>query len=202
MDLKLTGQFIAEQRKLKQLTQNKLAQIIGVSEKTISKWECGNGFPDTSLILPLCNALGISANELLSGRKLSGEEYKPQAEKNLSELARQVKYKDKFLLTLEWVIAGFSVIIMLTTVMLASFCEIELIWRIMLIVFGFACVFVGIVFSLIIEKDAGYYECSKCHHKYIPSFSSILWSSHMGRTRHMKCPKCGQKSWNKKTLTD
>ena len=67
MDLLKTGKFIADRRKQKKLTQAELANIIGISEKTVSKWECGNGFPDTSLMLPLCEALDISANGLLSG---------------------------------------------------------------------------------------------------------------------------------------
>ena len=79
MDLKRTGEFIKERRKAKNLTQADLAEKIYVSEKTISKWECGNGFPDTSLILPLCQALDINANELLSGKKLDEAEYKHEA---------------------------------------------------------------------------------------------------------------------------
>ena len=80
MDLKKTGEFIAEQRKLKGFTQAQLAQKISVSEKTISKWECGKGFPDASLILPLCDALEITANELLSSCKLSTDkEYREKA---------------------------------------------------------------------------------------------------------------------------
>lgn len=48
------------------------------------------------------------------------------------------------------------------------------------------------------QQKAGYYECQKCHHKYIPSYSSVLWAMHINRTRYMKCPKCNQKSWQKK----
>ena len=85
MDLKQTGLFIREQRKAKKLTQVQLALKLNVSEKTISKWECGKGFPDTSLILPLCTELGISANELLSAKKLPTEkEYKETAEKKFN----------------------------------------------------------------------------------------------------------------------
>ena len=62
MNLKETGLFIKQKRKEKGLTQEDLARKILVSEKTISKWECGNGFPDTSLILPLCQELGTTAN--------------------------------------------------------------------------------------------------------------------------------------------
>ena len=44
-----------------------------------------------------------------------------------------------------------------------------------------------------IEQTAGYYECSKCNHKYIPTYSNVLWAMHMNRTRYMKCPKCNEK---------
>ena len=73
MDLKETGCFIQQLRKEKGLTQSALALKLGVSEKTISKWECGNGFPDTTLMLPLCSELGISANELLTAKKIESE---------------------------------------------------------------------------------------------------------------------------------
>jgi Zn finger protein HypA/HybF involved in hydrogenase expression len=59
-----------------------------------------------------------------------------------------------------------------------------------------------IVFAILIEKDAGFYECEHCHYKYIPTWKAILWSPHMGRTRKMKCPKCGKKTWNKKTTNN
>ena len=78
MDLSKTGKFIAERRKEKGLTQVKLAEKLNVSEKTISKWECGNGFPDTTLILPLCEILEISSNELLSAKLLPTISLKPE----------------------------------------------------------------------------------------------------------------------------
>ena len=58
-----------------------------------------------------------------------------------------------------------------------------------------------IPFTIRIEQTAGYYECQKCHHKYVPEYKSVFWAMHMGRTRYMKCPQCGQKSWNKKVLS-
>lgn len=202
MDLIKTGKFIAECRKAKNLTQVALAQKIGVSEKTISKWECGNGFPDTSLILPLCQVLEISSNELLSGKQLSMEEYKSQAEQNILNLTKQITYKDKFLLCLEWVIGWLSVVILLTCVMIASYVEMAPVWRILLIVFGFINCLVGVGFALVIEKDAGYYECAQCKHKYVPTLKQVLFSMHMGRTRHLKCPNCKKRSWNKKTINN
>lgn len=200
MDLIKIGKFIAERRKAKQLTQVQLAQKINVSEKTISKWECGNGFPDTSLVLPLCKVLEISSNELLSGSLLSNEEYKTQAEENILNLTNQTRYKDRLLLTLEWVIGFFSILILCTFIMVASYVNMATVWRIVLIAFGTINCLIGIGFTIIIEKDAGYYMCEECKHKYIPTFNSVLFAPHMGRTRYMKCPKCGKKSWNKKTL--
>lgn len=200
MDLIKTGKFISEQRKAKELTQVKLAELLNVSEKTISKWECGNGFPDTSLILPLCEALGITANELLSGRSLSNEEYKPSAEQNIIELQNLQEKSTKHLLTLEWVIGYMSTISFLLAIFAASFAVENLVWRIVLIASGCISFLIGLFFALKIEKDAGFYECANCHHKYIPTYKSVLWAPHMGRTRYMKCPHCGKKSWNKKTI--
>lgn len=202
MDLSKIGKFIAEQRKSKKLTQVALAMKIGVSEKTISKWECGNGFPDTTLILPLCKELDITSNELLSGKRLSSEEYKTRAEENLMNLAKQDVYKNKLLLTLEWVIGYLSVLILLTFVTVASLVEMNDLLRIGLIIFGLINCIIGVAFALRIEKDAGYYECDKCHHKYIPTYKQVLWAMHVGRTRYMKCPKCNKKSWNKKTINN
>lgn len=203
MDLTKTGKFIQECRKVKNLTQVQLATIINVSEKTISKWECGNGFPDTSLILPLCKALDISANELLSGKLLKDEkEYKKIAEENLLELKYQQEKSARWLLNLEWVIGSISIVFLLTTTILASYLQMADWLRIVLIVFAFVVTIIGVHFCLVIEKDAGFYECAHCKNKYVPTYKQVLWSAHIGRTRHMKCPKCHKKSWSKKTINN
>lgn len=200
MDLAKIGKFIAEQRKAKNLTQASLAEIIGVSEKTISKWECGKGFADTSLILPLCNALDINANELLCGKRLSSEEYKPQAEKTILALSKSNIEKDKFLLSIEWVIGLFSILILLISTVCASYIDLAPHWRIIITVAGLTISMVGVGFAIVIERDAGYYECAHCQHRYVPTTKAIIWSMHAGRTRYMKCPKCGKKSWQKKRV--
>lgn len=200
MDLKIIGNFIKSQRKEKGLTQVELATKLSVSEKTISKWECGYGFPDTTLILPLCKELDITANELLSGKKLSSEEYQTEAEKNLLTLKKQQEQDHKFLLTLENVLGYLSSITFTILVFVASFANLSTWVRILLIVIGFIHIVVGIHFCLTIEKDAGYYECQHCHNKYIPTYKQILLSMHYGRTRYMKCSKCNKKTWQKKVL--
>ncbi|MDE7253815.1 MAG: helix-turn-helix domain-containing protein [Acetatifactor sp.] len=86
MNQVLTGKFIADERKKKGYTQADLADKLGISNRTVSKWETGNGFPDVSLLLPLCEELDISVNELLSGEKLGKEDYEKRAEENMVEI--------------------------------------------------------------------------------------------------------------------
>ena len=80
MDQTRIGTFIAVLRKEKGLTQKELAEQIGISDKTVSKWETGNGMPDIAYLSPLCEVLDINVNELLSGEKLPSEEYLGKAE--------------------------------------------------------------------------------------------------------------------------
>lgn len=202
MDLRVIGKFIQERRKAKKLTQVQLAEKLNVSEKTISKWECGNGFPDTTLMLPLCEVLEISANELLSGKVLSNEEYKNNADKNIVTLKTTNERLSKLLLKCEWIIGILSVIIILVGSIIASYINFPEIWRILIVVGSLLLSLPLILFAILIEKDAGFYECAHCHHKYIPTWKAVLWSPHMGRTRKMKCPKCGKKTWNKKTTNN
>lgn len=201
MDLRLTGKFIQDLRKEKGLTQSALALKIGVSEKTISKWECGNGFPDTTLVLPLCVELGVSANELLSAKRLKNDkEYKETAEENLLTLKAMQERNTRLLLLLEWPLGVFAILCLMGCIFISAYANIDEVWRVVITVFGFILFIFGIYFALLIEAKAGYYECKKCHHKYIPSYNSVLWAMHIGRTRHMKCPKCGERSWQKKRI--
>ena len=89
MNQEKIGKFILEMRKQKGLTQKELAEMIGISDKTISKWECGNSMPDISYLEALCSSLGISVNELLSGERLSGESYSEKAEENIMALMKE-----------------------------------------------------------------------------------------------------------------
>ena len=90
MDQIKTGGFIAAKRKEKGLTQRELADRLGISDKTVSKWECGKGMPELSLMQPLCRELGFSVNELLSGETLD-DDYREKAEQNLLQLIDERK---------------------------------------------------------------------------------------------------------------
>ena len=83
MNQEKIGKFILELRKEKNMTQQELADKIGVTDRAISKWENGRGLPDLSLMKPLCGELGISINELISGEKLDKKEYQDKFEENV-----------------------------------------------------------------------------------------------------------------------
>ena len=90
-----TGKFIAEMRRQNNLTQRQLAEQVGVSDKTVSKWETGRSMPDNAILLDVCLILNISVNELLSGEKFAEECYVDKAEKNMVELVRESEYHKK-----------------------------------------------------------------------------------------------------------
>ncbi len=97
MDQIKIGKFIAELRKERNLTQREFAEILGLSDKTVSKWECGNGIPEVSLMPALCSALGITLNELFSGMRLSRDDYILKAEENMISLVQQAENIKKIL---------------------------------------------------------------------------------------------------------
>ena len=97
MDQEKIGAFISTLRKEQGMTQQQLADAIGVSNKTISKWECGKGMPELALIVPLCHILQISINEFLSGEHLLENGYTEKAEVNMMNLLQE-KEKPKFII--------------------------------------------------------------------------------------------------------
>ena len=89
MNQEKIGRFIAESRNQVRLTQKELAEKIGISDKTISKWECGKSLPDISYLDTLCRSLDISMNELVSGERLSETNYSVKAEENIMFLMKE-----------------------------------------------------------------------------------------------------------------
>ena len=88
LDLVQIGKFIAELRKDQKLTQEQLGEKIGVTNKTISRWENGNYLPPADMLLVMSQLFDVSVNEILSGKRLSVEEYKKAAETNLTHTLR------------------------------------------------------------------------------------------------------------------
>lgn len=201
MDQVKIGKFIAQRRKQANLTQIQLAEKLNITDRAISKWETGKSLPDASIMLELCGLLGITVNDLLSGEVVIMDNYNENIEKNLLEMVKQKEEADKKLLHLEILIGIFSIIILLGFVFSAALVPMADWLRIVLIVVGFATAMVGICYAVKIEQTAGYYECAKCAHRYVPTYKSVFMAAHVNRTRYMQCPQCGEKSWQKKVLT-
>ena len=95
MDMVKMGSFLAELRKEHNLTQAELGEKLGVTNKTISRWETGNYMPPVEMLEELSNMYGMTINELLSGKKLSTEEYKEMAETNIKETLKASTFELK-----------------------------------------------------------------------------------------------------------
>ncbi len=201
MDQIKIGRFIAERRKTQNLTQMQLAEKLGITDRAVSRWETGKTLPDASIMLELCGILGISVNDLLTGEVVTMENYNENLEKNLLEMVKAKQKADKQLLRLEYVVGFLCSAVMFALVMIAGLVQMEDWLRVALILIGFAPLVIAAPFMIKIEQTAGYYECRKCGNRYVPEFKSVFWAAHMGRTRKMRCPKCGEKSWQKKVLT-
>ena len=121
--------------------------------------------------------------------------------KSLSELEKELRKKNEFMLRLEIIMAAPVFLIAFVMIMLAGVAEMPDYLRVVLTGIAVIMMLAISIPALMIEQKAGYYECAKCHHKYVPkSFARVYWAIHCWRTRYMKCPKCGEKSWQKKVL--
>lgn len=200
MDQEKIGRFIQEKRKEKKLTQSELAEKLNITDRSVSKWENGICLPDAGTMPELCKILNISINDLFSGEIVDMKNNEKKLEENLLEMAKIKEEKDKQLLKLEYVIGYISSITFLILIFVASFVEMETWLRIILIIAGLIIFAFGLGHSVKIEQIAGYYECPECNYKYVPTYKSVLCAKHIGRTRKMKCPKCGKKSWQKKVI--
>ena len=201
MDQPKIGKFIAGCRKNVGLTQKQLAEKLNITDRAVSKWETGKALPDSSIMLELCLILKITVNDLLSGEVITMDNYNKELENKLIEMVKQKEEADKRLLAVEIVVGVICIALMLTLTAVASLVQMEEWLRVLLILIGFAPILIACPFMLKIEQTAGYYECKKCGHRYVPTYKSVFMAMHINRTRYMKCPKCGKKSWQKKVIS-
>lgn len=202
MDQIKIGKFISERRKQLNLTQARLAEKLNITDRAVSKWETGRSLPDAFIMLSLCNILKITVNDLLCGEVVTMENYKEKSEEMLIEMVKEKEERDRMLLKAE-IIAGLLSLLPLfaATIFVAYNQNIEEWIRAIVVFASTVPLLIVMPFLIKIEQKAGYYKCNECGHRYVPTFSSVLWAPHMGRTRKMKCPKCGKKSWQKKVIS-
>lgn len=137
MDKNTTGRFIAELRKQKGFTQKELAENLMVTDKAISRWETGKGLPDTSLLKPLGDVLGVSVTELLSGKKIEEVDMKERADNIILEALNYSKRMLASVISVTIFIIGIASII--SPLFLASK---SYIWTLGLIIVAIAILYI------------------------------------------------------------
>ena len=200
MDQIQIGKFIAESRKAKDFTQRQLADALSISDKTISKWECGKGLPEVSLMLPLCAALEITVNDLLSGEKVSEVDYQKKAEGNMMDLMKENEENRKRM-ALSMITVVITIIAVCALIVIASFPDLPAIVRIILIVLSVAVAVAGIAAAAMLEIRAGYFECPDCKELFVPSMNEYIKSYHTFTKRRLTCPKCGKRGMCRHRVT-
>ena len=200
MDMIKVGRFISTKRKEQNLTQMQLAEKLSITDRAVSKWECGKALPDSSIMIELCEILNISVNELLTGEEIEMEKYDKQVEQNLIEMVKQKEESDKRLLNIEILLMAISITFFIAIIAIVSFVDMPLWAKIVIGIGGFIQLLASTLICFRIEQKAGYYECQECHHRYVPTFLQSSIAPHMGRTKYIKCPKCGKKSWQRKVI--
>ena len=198
MNQEKIGAFIAKRRKEKKLTQAQLASYLGITDRAVSKWERGKGLPDPVYMLELCKLLDISVNELLTGEFIPKTNYQQKAEDNLLIMAKQEIKQTKKMFFYENVIGIGSTIAFIILIFMSVYLIKDQPIKILVFLLAFLFLITGVSIALKIETEEGYYECQKCHHKYIPGYRQVYFAMHLGRTRYMKCPHCQKRSWQKK----
>lgn len=200
MDQIKIGRFIAKMRKEESYTQRQLADILGISDKTVSKWETGNGLPDVSLMMPLCDSLHISVNELLSGERLTDSEYQNKAEENMMNLIME-REESKKKIILSAIVCFLTILSGVTMFVLSGTLEMEAWLRILLALIGLTVTLGGIGVAIALDITAGTYECPNCRTRFVPTTVAYIAGPHTITKRKLKCPNCGEISYCKKKLT-
>ena len=200
MDQVKIGRFISQMRKEKGLTQKQLGEELLISDKTVSKWETGKGMPEVSLMLPLCEKLGINVNELLTGERIPDEDYKKKAEENIMDIMREKEESIKNII-ISAVSAAIAVLASVTIILVAGTLKMETWQRILLIAIAVIVMAGGIAVACMADLSAGTYECTHCGARFVPSAKSYIFGAHTITKRKLTCPKCGKRSYCKRRLT-
>lgn len=169
MNQEKIGKFIANCRKQKNMTQQELAEKLGVSDRTIGNWENGRNMPDLSLFKPLCNELNISLNDLMSGEKVKEKEYQDKLEENIINTInytnKKIENKNNYI---GLILIIFGILISITAV---SIFTSESSW-------GSIYSVLGVIISLIgiskFTKKLPYYKRLICNFSYFIIFILLL----------------------------
>lgn len=191
MEQRKIGKFIAESRKAQGLTQRQLADRLSISDKTVSKWECGKGLPEVSMMMPLCEILNMTVNDLLSGEKVSDADYRKKAEDNMMDLIKENE-ENKKQMVLSVICGVITVIAVCSLAIIASYINMPVIARIAVIGLALITAAAGVGAAAVLEVKAGYYECPYCKTLFVPTMGAYVKGYHTLTKRRLTCSECGK----------
>ena len=198
MDHIKVGQFIAECRKKKDLTQAQLAEKLNITDRAISKWENGKAMPDSALMLDLCDILGITVNELLCGKLSDQEQRNEQLDELIFQMAKNEERYHKRLLHSAYVIVATSLAALICLMTLISLLIPECPFQSFLIIMSVILFIIPCIIALKFKVETGFYECKNCQHMFVPNYKEIAVLMQTPTRRLLKCTKCGKWTWCKK----
>ena len=156
--------------------------------------------PDSSIMLELCDILGISVNELLSGEKISMENNNQKNEQLLFDMAKELEQKNKTVWKSMWVIMIISMTALFSGILIAAFLIPEGVWQLVTILCVCGVFLIPCFYAVKLEVSVGAYKCQNCGYEIVPTYKEAMTAMHRGFTRHLLCPKCNKRTWCKKVL--
>ncbi len=142
-------------------------------------------------MLPLCEKLGITVNDLLSGEKVSEVDYQKKAEENMVDLMKENE-ENKKRMVLSVICGVITIIAVCSLAVIASFLEIPAAARIGLLILAAATAAAGTGAAAMLDAKAGYFECPHCKALFVPSMGDYVKGVHTITRRRLTCPECGK----------
>ena len=184
MNQEKIGKYIAKCRKDKKMTQQELAEKLGVTDKSIGNWENGRNMPDLSLFKPLCDALGITINDLLSGEKISKEKYQERFEENIvNTIDYSTKKINKYTNIIGLLLVIFGLFISMSAIMIF---KSESSWGSIYSVFGLVIFVIGI--SKLTNKMIMWKRLSLVLLIFIAALSILIFTDYINVKRNNVAP--------------
>ena len=184
MDQFRIGAFIAECRKNKKITQQELAEKLGVTDRSVSNWENGRNMPDLSLFKPLCNELGISINDLMSGEVINKDNYQEKFEENIvNTIDYSTKKINKYGNAIGLLLVIFGMFISLSAIMIFPS---ESSWGSIYSVFGVILFVIGI--SKLTRNIKYYYRLLLILTIFIGALAILFITDYINVSRNNEAP--------------
>ena len=153
MDVQKIGAFLKELRKQNNMTQEQLGEKVGVTNKTVSRWETGKYMPPIECLKLLSDIYQISINEILTGKKLNEEDYKGAAENNIVDTLEEIEAKEKKFENTMFIIMGITSLLAITSMFLlpegSGLTDVEKAKEILVVIFIWAMALISNTLSII-----------------------------------------------------